>query len=258
MDRTISVSAKGILVSGLTMLALLGAYLLGGAGDGPGTPARAAEESDGDRRLTMVGSGTVDAVPDEVSFTVAVGVTRDDLSAAFGESNQVMRKVRRALEAHGVTDDLIQTTGLQMHPVLDHHDYDPPTLRGYRVSQRARVTVPELSKAGTAINAAVQAGGNRAKVNGIRLGVSDVDAFLAEARDAAVEEATSKAEDYASAAGESLGAVVRLEEVSVPDPERTLRQEYDVLRATAVDKTVPIQAGQEELEVRVKMVWSLS
>lgn len=259
MDKSVSVSVsvKGVLLAGAAILALLGAYLWGGAGSGPGTPAHAAQGAEGERTITMVGSGTVSAVPDEVSFTVAVGVTRDDLSAALAEGNETMATVLKALTAHGVTKEHTQTTGLGMHPVLDYHESGPPTLRGYRVTQRARVTVPELSKAGKAINAAVEAGGNRAKVNDIRLGISDVDAFLGDARDAAVEEATTKAEDYAEAAGESLGGLVSLKEIAQPSAAELQGDTY-ALRSAVADAEVPIRAGQEQLEVRVEVVWSIS
>lgn len=259
MDKSISVSVRGVLIAGLAILALLGAYLLGSAGGVPGTPAQAAEEGDGGRTVTMVGVGTVNAVPDEVSFTVSVGVTRDDLSVALESGNRRMAKVLDALADHGVTKEHMQTTGLRMSPVYDYHSNEPPTLRGYRVSQKARVTVPELKEAGKAINAAVAAGGNRARVNDIALGISDVDSFLADARSAAVDEATTKAEEYAEAAGESLDGVVTLEEVSAPDPNQSMRQRMTALRDTvAADKAVPIRPGEEELEVRVKVVWSLS
>ena len=47
----------------------------------------------------------------------------------------------------GVVKDRVQTTGLAMEPVYDYPNYGPPVLRGYRVTQRARVTVPELDRA---------------------------------------------------------------------------------------------------------------
>ena len=40
-------------------------------------------------------------------------------------------------EDAGVARKDVQTTGLSMSPVYDYHPYDPPTLTGYRVSQRA-------------------------------------------------------------------------------------------------------------------------
>ena len=58
--------------------------------------------------------------------------------------------------------------------------------------------VRELAKGGTAVAAAVETGGNGVRVRDIRLEIGDPDAVLEQARDAAVEEATAKAEQYAA------------------------------------------------------------
>ena len=95
-----------------------------------------------------------------------------------------------------------------MSPVYDYPSYGPPLLRGYRVTQRARVTVPELDRAGDAITAAVRTGGNAVRVGDIRLLVGDREGVLKRARDAAVAEATAKAEQYAEATAQTLGDVL--------------------------------------------------
>ncbi len=108
----------------------------------------------------------------------------------------------------------MQTTGLQMHPTYEYHDYSPPVLTGYRVTQRAQVTVRELAEGGKAVSAAIESGGNGVRATDLRLGISDPEAALAKARDAAVEAATAKAEQYAAATGQSLGDVLGLREVT--------------------------------------------
>ena len=54
------------------------------------------------------------------------------------------------------------------------------------------------------------------RVSDIRLEVGDPDAVLEKARDAAVDAATAKAEQYAEAAGQTLGDVVSIREVGEP------------------------------------------
>ena len=65
--------------------------------------------------------------------------------------------------------------------------------------------MPELDRAGDAITAAVRTGGNAVRVGDIRLLVGDREGVLKRARDAAVAEATAKAEQYAEATGQTLG-----------------------------------------------------
>ena len=152
-------------------------------------------------------------------------------------SSATMRRVLAELGVHGVERADVQTTGLSMHPEYEYHAYAPPTLVGYRVTQRASVKVDELAKGGPAIAAAIEVGGNGVRVSGIRLGVGDPDALLKKARDAAVESATAKAEQYAAATGQALGDVVSIREVGQP----AQRPQSVRLRSAAYDTR---EAGQ--------------
>ena len=125
-----------------------------------------------------------------------------------------------------------------MNPVYEYHEYGPPTLIGYRVSEKAHVTVPELRNGGKAITAAVNAGGNNVKASNIRLEISNPDAVLKEAREAAVEEATTKAEEYAAATGQTLGDVAQ---PARGEPGDRRDQSYSYL--AAADARVP-QGGE--------------
>ena len=262
MDTKVTLSVKSLLLAGLVLLALVTAYLLGGAGGG-GAPAQAAPSPavKAERRtLTMVGTGRATAVPDQLSFDVAVELTRTDLTAALDDSSRVLERVLGTLRQYGVRRADVQTTGLSMYPVYDYHQYSPPTLRGYHVSQRASVLVRQLRQGGRAVSAAVAAGGNDVRVGDIRLLVGDPQAVMKTARDAAVAEATAKAEQYAGAAGERLGRVVTLREVRASSP-RTPRVYATVqgLRATAgALDAVPIRAGRDHLSVTVRLVWEFA
>jgi len=261
MDAKVTVSVRGLLVAGLVLLALLTAYLLGSAGRA-GSPAYAAPEdqSGQDRRqLVMSGVGEATAVPDQVSFGLTVAVTRTELDSALDEASATMKRVLAALEQYGVSKDDVQTTGLSMTPEYEYHQYDPPTITGYRVSERAHVRVEQLRGAGKAIAAAIQAGGNVVRVGNIRLEVSDPDAVLGEARAAAVREATAKAKEYADATGETLGGVVSLKEVGPPPAQRDeMFYRTAALDAPSALKAVPIRAGEDELSVRVEIVWEFA
>ncbi|MGB0099314.1 MAG: SIMPL domain-containing protein, partial [Nocardioides sp.] len=191
---------------------------------------------------------------------LSVTVKRADLDEALDAASTTMARVLGALADTGVAKSDVQTTGLSMAPVYDYDPYDPPTIIGYRVTQRADVLVRELKQGGSAVASAVAAGGNDVRVGGIRLLVGDSDAVMATARDAAVTEATAKAEQYAAASGQELGDVLTLTEVRtkpVPTP-----QSADLSRAAAMDagalKAMPIRAGEESAEVTVKLVWDLA
>ncbi|MGH3334862.1 MAG: SIMPL domain-containing protein [Nocardioides sp.] len=259
MRGDVTVSVRSILLAGLVGLGLVTAYLLGRQGDAVSTPASAAtqdQDTRQDRRMAMVGTGEASAVPDQISFTLTATARRLDLDDAMTASSATMRRVLAELEDHGVEKADVQTTGLSMHPEYEYHAYEPPTLVGYRVTQRARVDVDELSRGGAAIAGAVDVGGNGVRVSGIRLGISDPDRLMGQARDAAVESATAKAEQYAAATGQSLGDVVSVREIGQPAQRYQPQYAYrGVLDAAELAKALPIRAGKDDLEVRIQVVW---
>ena len=112
---------------------------------------------------------------------------------------RTMRRVLAELEKQGVDEDRR----------ADDRAVDVPRVRlpGVRAAgadrlprhpARDRCTCASWRRAARAVAAAVEAGGNGVRVRDIRLEVGDPDAVLEKARDAAVEAATAKAEQYAA------------------------------------------------------------
>jgi uncharacterized protein YggE len=256
MDRSVTVSAKGMLVAAVVALALVVAYLLGaGGGSAQAAPTTTSDTGTAKpRTLVMTGTGKTVGVPDELTFSLSVGLVRSDLRTALADANTTMDRVLTRLDQLGVRRSDVQTTGLQMNAVYDYHAYGPPTLRGYRVSQRAQVLVRDLTRGGRAVTAAVNTGGDDVRVGNIGLRIADTDSLLAKSRQAAVEQATAKAQEYADATGQHLGDVLSLREVHASAPQTqsltSSRAAYDMVKA------LPIRAGKDKLAVTVKIVWS--
>ena len=272
MERQLTITVKSILVTGLVLLALVVAYLLGQTGAAPPS-AQAADTGDAadtaDIRpvaarptLRMVGSGDASVVPDQVAFDLSVRATRADLDTALAKANATMQRVLTALQKHGVARDDVETTGLSMYPVYSYPPYSEPVLRGYRVTQRAAVLVKQLKAAGGAVSAAVATGGNAVRVSDIRLRIGHPEEALAKARRAAVAEATAKAEEYADAAGQGLGQVLVLRELGATPRSRVQRLPnlaltYHARDAAAKLSPLPIRTGRSAMSVRVEVVWEL-
>ncbi len=255
MNRSITLSAKGVLVALVALLALLVAYLLGNGGSTAQAAPQTTVAADGPRTLVMIGTGRTVGVPDELSFSLSVGLVRPDLQTALADANASMNRVLASLDRLGVRRSDVQTTGLSMNAVYDYHSFGPPTLRGYNVGQSATVLVRDLSQGGEAVSAAVAAGGNDVRVGHIGLTIADSESLLAQSRAAAVKEATAKAQQYADATGQTLGAVLSLREVHVspvvPQALRFARSAFDTASGA-----VPIRAGKDRLAVTVRIEWS--
>ncbi|HEX6150197.1 SIMPL domain-containing protein [Nocardioides sp.] len=264
MNGEVTLSVKGLLVTGLVLLALVTSYLLGAGGGGaapaqaqPGDPT-ASEATTAPGTLRTVGTGEVSVVPDQLTFALSVTDKQFDLDRALTNSSATMRRVLAALREHGVRSADVQTTGLQMYPEYDYPAYAPPVLTGYRVTQKSRVTVRDLAQGGRAVTTAVETGGNGVRATDLRLGVSDPAGALDRARDAAVEDASARAERYAAATGTELGDVLTLREVTgdrAPQPRDWV---YKAHRATLDElSAVPIRAGKADLAVKVEIVWAI-
>jgi uncharacterized protein len=257
MDRSVTVSAKGALVALVVVLAVAVAYLLGNeGGTAQAAPSRGSVASGDTRPRTLVttGTGSTVGVPDELAFTVSVGLVRPTLDDAMSAADDRMHGVLAALDRRGVRRSDVQTTGLHMNAVYDYHASSPPTLRGYHVSQSAQVLVRDLADGGRAVGTVVRIGGNDVRVSGLGLRISDPDSLLGKSRAGAVKEATTKARQYADATGQTLGQVMSLREVRAsapaPRPVAFQREALDGVKA------LPIRAGKDKLAVTVRIVWS--
>jgi uncharacterized protein YggE len=267
MNSTVTVSVKGLLVSALVLLALVVAYLLGGGGATTVLPAQAATTgatappggAEQERTLRLVGTGEVTVVPDQLTFSLSVTSKSLELDTALADASRTMDRVLTRLRAFEVRENDVQTTGLQMYPEYDYPSYGPPVLTGYRVTQRALVKVRDLALGGKAVTAAVETGGNGVRATDLRLGVADPEAGLARARDAAVEAATAKAEQYAAATGQALGDVLGLREVGGrAGGTRDRWAGVELGRVAAYDAALPIRAGKEDLSVEVEVLWEFA
>jgi len=272
MDSTLTVRTRslglalGALVAVLVvvLVAVLSvtftAYPIGATGGG-GAPAAAAAPppvaDEARRSIVMAGAGEATGVPDQLVFDLSVSTRAADVATALGQANTTMRRVQAALVEAGVERRDAQTAGLSLRPVYDYSEQAPPTITGFAVSQRLGVLVRDLSGSGRAIAAAVEAGGNAVRLRGLRLEIGDLDTLLRQARDAAVAEATAKAEQYAAATGQRLAEVLSIEEVSTPRP-RPVPVEARALQDGAALSEVPIRAGRSEISVTVRVTWSFA
>jgi uncharacterized protein YggE len=255
MNRSVTVSTKALLTVLVVVLAVAVAYLLGNDGGSAHAASTSTTDQSPPGTIVMTGTGSTTGIPDELAFTVSVGVLRGDLQTALADSNATMRRVLGALTHVGVRRSDVQTTGLHMNAVYTYHSDGSRTLQGYRVGESAQVLVRDLARGGQAVSAAVAAGGNDVRVGSLALRVGNTGTLLAHSRSAAVRDATDKAKEYAAATGQSLGRVVSVREVhtSAPPP-----QPLQFQRAAGLDAAVPIRAGRDKLGVTVRIVWELS
>lgn len=214
---------------------------------GPAAPASASG-------VTVVGSGTSSAQPDVLYVDVGVEVEAKQLSEAFTQASEAADRVVAALQGLGIAEEDIQTQDLSVRE--RRAELSPPEpaigraeITGYVVRNMLQVTIDDVDRAGEVLAAVVEAGGDAARVDGLRFAIEDDDALRRQAREEAVEQARTKAEQYAELVGRELGPVVAVTEVgTVPPTPPVVR--LDVAAP-------PVEPGLTTVSVQVQATWEL-
>jgi hypothetical protein len=261
-------AAAGATAVAVVVLGLGAGYAWGSHGDGAVAGNRTvalaaalaaasgpAGTSAGPAGITVTGTGTVSGTPDTLRLAMGVAVTQGSVTAALDGANAAAAKLQASLRQHGVAEKDLQTSGLSIQPqYADGGNGKQPTITGYEVTESLTATLHDLKKAGDAITAAAQAGGDASRVTSVSLDLTDTGALITAARGKAFQQAKEKAEQYAKAAGVGLGGVVSIsEQVATPSPM------YDMAPSAmaAAGKSVPVAAGSQEVGVTVTVVFGL-
>lgn len=156
--------------------------------------------------VTATGSATVSRTPDQAVVTLGVATTGKTSTEAQEKLNAVMDRVVKAVKGLSLPEIKVQTQWLSLSPVYERIDFREqqvqprePRIIGYNASNTVRVTIGDISKVGTIIDAAIDAGANQ--VQGLSFGLKDDSSARQEAMTAAAKDARAKAEAIASALG---------------------------------------------------------
>jgi uncharacterized protein len=231
----------------VVLLAVVLAVGVGFAGVAVGHGQRAATPT-----ITVTGSGTAQGQPDTVTFQVGVRTTAADASSALAQNNARMAALVAALERNGVAKKDMQTSGLNVYENTDSNG----TLTGFSVENDLNVTMHDVRRAGSAIDAAARAAGNGITLYGVSFSISNQSRLLASARARAMRNARTQATQVAAGGNASLGSVVK-----VTDQENTSSPAYPFPSAqgTAFSAVkTPIESGTQSITVQVTVVYALN
>lgn len=259
---TITLNRRTSVTVALAAVVILAAYLLGSSR--PSVAAAAPNYSPvassstaniasaGATGITVTGSGKVTGIPDSLNISLSINTTAANINDALAAANRTAKAVQNSLSGNGVLAKDMQTSNMSIQPNYSTNG----TPSGYQVYESLTATLRDLSTAGAALGAAVDAGGNSVRVDGVNVALSDDSSLMAAARADAISNARIKATQYATAAGRTVGAVQSISEsVQSQNPVN-----YGVdLRAVAGASaaSVPIQAGSTNVTVDVTVVFSL-
>jgi uncharacterized protein YggE len=120
------------------------------------------------------------------------------------------------------------------------------------------VVVRDLDKLGEIMDAAVNAGGNLTRIQGVSFSITNPDKALATAREEAYRDAKIKAEQYAKLAGISLGDPLHISEGSQIPPIPMPYGDIRAMKATMPEsEPTPVQVGEQEVSVTVDVMFGI-
>jgi len=159
--------------------------------------------------LEVTGRGVAAQAPDRLDLHVSLTAVRDSVAEALGQVNQRVAAVSVAVRERGVTDADLQTTSSSVS-----EEYGGPENRrtGYRATQDLRIRITDPDRVSEVLEAAIAAAGDDFRMNHLSWAVADESALAAAAREAAFDDARTKAEQLAALAGRPLGDLRRVVE----------------------------------------------
>lgn len=238
----------------LAAMALAPALALSLAGTALAAPVgQACGPMQGLSRLTVTGEGQSRIAPDLATVQLGVTTQADSAAEAMRRNSEQQAAVIAALREAGLAEADIQTSGLNLSPLMQYGDGVAPTVTGYQATNLVSIRVAELAQLGEVLDAIVQAGAN--EIQGIAFTREDGAEPLDAARVEAVEDARRKAEVLAEAAGLSLGPVLTLRDLAQNGggPRPMMRME-----AAMADTSVPVQPGELSMTAQVEIEYALS
>lgn len=238
------VGRKAIVIASFLTVALMGAGLVfagqAAARGNVGAPVRAAGTG---HTITVIGHGEISVAPDTATITLGVETTGDDAATALSANATKMTAVIGAVEAQGVPSSHIQTNGLSM--------YFDSQRRTYVANHNVSVKVDDIAKVGAILDAGVHAGANNSW--GVSFGLQDPTAAQAQALQAAVANAQSRATAIAQKLGVQVSGVGSASEVSYSTPPVVYGPQAG---APVAASSTPVQPGQLSVTADLTVVYT--
>ena len=202
--------------------------------------------------ISVNGTGTVKGTPDTASFSIGVHTTDGSAKAAMEANNQKVAALIAALKRNGVTATEMQTSGLNIYQNTNNYG----VVTGFSVDNTLNVTMHNMKRVGSAIDAAATAVGNGIQLNGITFSISNQSKLLQAARVKAMQNARLAAGQLASAGGTHVTSLVRVTDQENYSPP--VYYGFDTVTASSARASVPVQSGTESVTVRVSVVFAMA
>ena len=213
--------------------------------------------------IWVTGMGKVLLDPNIAVITMGVESKSETVSVARARAAKAMNAILKVIKEADVADKDVQTQYFNISPVYSYKDVSDSSgypireqvLTGYKVTNRIAVTLRDIDRVGSILDASIEAGGKFVRINGIEFTVSDFSIAEIRARELAVQDALTKAGQLAELTNVAVGDLLFITEVGSSPVFGTVSRSFESA-AMMMDAT-PINTGQIEAEIRVEAVFGI-
>jgi len=205
--------------------------------------------------ITVTGHGQAGQVPDILTLNIGIEARRASVAEAYAAASEAMEAVLESLRQHGVGSQDTTTSALNIRAETGWQEGLGNIVSGYLVGSTMTVRLSYREQARETVAAAVEAGGDDVRLNGLQATMSDPAPVLEQARANAWADARTKAGHYAGLAGRSLGPVQSVRE---GDPGDLEPHPMPAMIRVASGGPLPLEAGESTAEAAVTVTWELA
>ena len=207
------------------------------------------------RTISVTGNGAARARPDVAYIELGVESIHTDVGQAINDNTEHMTSVMGVLRDAGVDDEDVQTVdySLWVEQVYDREGQLTGETR-YHMTNRVRLRLRDLSKTGELLQKALEAGANN--VGGISFSASDPVALEREARELAVIDAKTKAEQLAEGLGAQLGPLRQVSDWG--GSPVVLEKAMEAGGGYGGGGPVPVSGGQFSVSVQIQVIFEIA
>jgi len=194
--------------------------------------------------IAVQGIGRVSLPPDTVTVDIGAEARAAQLADATAEVDRRMREVLARVKVAGVD---VRTIGYNVEPIADSRPQAGDAgsrIIGYRATNIIQARTHDVAGIGRLVDAAVAAGAN--VVRSLRFSLDPPDRAESDARRLALQDAASKAQQLAAAAGVKLGRLLAVTESS-----------GGVRPMGVTMMAAPVEAGQLDITVIVQARYAI-
>lgn len=203
--------------------------------------------------ISATATGDVYAKPDLAIVSFSVVNEAKTATEALTKNAEKINAVIDFVKSGGVDLKDLKTTNFSINPRYEwRKDGNERIFVGYEVSQSLEIKIRDLSKIGELIEGATGEGANQ--VGNLYFAVDNQDKISSEARQKAIDEAKTKAQELSSQLGVKLGKIVNFSEGGFsPIPIY-----YGLEKSIGMGGAAPqIETGENKISVTVTITYEI-